>query len=260
MVLRRRPAQAVERAEENRPGAGLVGRKLEVLLPGVVPEPGPGAARLQQVEAGPAEEGADSASRATRSERRAEDSFRLTGTLRCDGATVTLPRLGVITTHETTVKLARPAGGRRRADLVGDGDPRRAALARVSRRRRRPGRPVRHIRPGTAIGIDIGVKTLITGADHQGTVIVIRGPRPLRAGLRRLRRASRAHARKPLGSARRRRAAARLAACTPGSRTSALTRCTRPPAMLAARYETIVAEDLNVAGDDPQPPPRPRHR
>ncbi|MFD0854219.1 hypothetical protein ACFQ07_18420, partial [Actinomadura adrarensis] len=35
------------------------------------------------------------------------DSFRLTGTLRCEGRTVTLPRLGTIATHESTRKLAR---------------------------------------------------------------------------------------------------------------------------------------------------------
>jgi transposase len=39
--------------------------------------------------------------------RKRKDSFRLTGTIRCDGNTVTLPRLGVITTHEPTTKLAR---------------------------------------------------------------------------------------------------------------------------------------------------------
>ena len=35
------------------------------------------------------------------------DSFRLTGVIRCDRATVTLPRLGTIRTHEPPLKLAR---------------------------------------------------------------------------------------------------------------------------------------------------------
>src|ERR1700757_166492 len=34
------------------------------------------------------------------------DSFRLYGTLRCTGSSVTLPRLGVIATHESTRTLA----------------------------------------------------------------------------------------------------------------------------------------------------------
>ena len=79
-------------------------------------------------------------------------------------------------------------------------------------------------------------------------MITVPGPRPLRAGLRRLRRASRAHARKKPGSAGRRKAAARLArlhARVANLRADALHKAT---SMLAARYETIVAEDLNVAG------------
>ncbi len=79
-------------------------------------------------------------------------------------------------------------------------------------------------------------------------MITVPGPRPLRAGLRRLRRAARAHARKKPGSAGRRKAAARLArlhARIANLRADALHKAT---SMLAARYETIVAEDLNVAG------------
>jgi len=79
-------------------------------------------------------------------------------------------------------------------------------------------------------------------------VISVPGPRPLAAGLRRLRRASRAHARTKPGSAGRRKSAARLArlhARIANVRADALHKATT---MLAARYETVVAEDLNVAG------------
>src|SRR6266699_522252 len=103
-------------------------------------------------------------------------------------------------------------------------------------------------RPGTAIGIDLGVKTLLTGADHAGHIIAVTGPRALRVSLRRLRRASRAHSRKARGSTNRRKAAARLArlhARVASVRADALHKAT---SQLAGRYETVVAEDLNVAG------------
>ena len=132
---------------------------------------------------------------------RCRDSFRLTGALRCGRDTVTLPRLGTLKTHESTRKLA---------PRLEDGTA-RILSATVSRTAQRwfvsfaveAGQdvPARHPRPGTAIGIDLGVKALITGVDHAGTVIRVPGPRPLTAGLRRLRRASRAHSRKQAGSA-----------------------------------------------------------
>jgi len=105
-----------------------------------------------------------------------------------------------------------------------------------------------HARPGSLIGIDLGVKTLITGVDNAGKVLSVPGPRPLKAALRRLRRASRAHSRKQPGSARRRRSAARLGrlhARIASVRADALHKAAT---MLADRYETVVAEDLNVAG------------
>jgi putative transposase len=180
--------------------------------------------------------------------RKARDSFRLTGTIRCEDDTVRLPRLGVIATSEPTGKLA----GR-----VADGAA-RVLSATVSRTAQRwyvsftveedRDIPARHARPGSAVGIDLGVKTLITGADNTGKVITVPGPRPLKAALGRLRRASRAHSRKQPGSGRRRRSAARLArlhARIANVRADALHKATT---MLAERYETVVAEDLNVAG------------
>jgi putative transposase len=98
------------------------------------------------------------------------------------------------------------------------------------------------------IGIDLGVKALLTGADDRGRVVTLDGPRALRTALQRLRRASRAHSRKASGSANRRKAAARLArlhARVANVRADALHKATTE---LAARYETVVAEDLNVAG------------
>ncbi|MGH3276195.1 MAG: transposase [Streptosporangiaceae bacterium] len=71
--------------------------------------------------------------------------------------------------------------------------------------------PRRHARPGSAIGIDLGVKTLLTGVDDNGQALAVAGPRALRSSPRRLRRASRAHSRKTKGSAWRRESAGRLA-------------------------------------------------
>jgi putative transposase len=180
---------------------------------------------------------------------RCKDSFRLTETtLRCDRASVTLPRLGVVATHESTRKLAR---------RLEDGTA-RILSATVSRTAQRwfvsftveVHRTVsdRHARPGTAVGIDLGVKALLTCVDDAGTVTAVPGPKPLATGLRRLRRASRAHSRKRPGSANRRRSAARLArlhAHIANLRRDALHKATT---MLAAQYKTVVIEDLNVAG------------
>jgi putative transposase len=110
------------------------------------------------------------------------------------------------------------------------------------------GVPRRHARPGSAIGIDLGVKTLLTGVDETGTVVTVDGPKALRFSLGRLRRAGRSCSRKVKGSANRRKAAARLArlhARVANVRADALHKATSG---LARRYETIGAEDLNVAG------------
>jgi putative transposase len=84
--------------------------------------------------------------------------------------------------------------------------------------------------------------------DVRGDVVTVPAPRPLASSLRRLRRASRVHARKASGSANRRKAAARLArlhARVASVRADALHKATSD---LAARYAVVVCEDLNVAG------------
>jgi putative transposase len=176
------------------------------------------------------------------------DSFRLYGALHCGRGVIVLPRLGAIATHESTRKLAR---------RLEDGTA-RILSATVTRTAQRwfvsftveveRDLPARHPRPGSAVGIDLGVKALMTGVDDAGTVITVPGPKPLAAALRSLRRASRAHSRKQPGSMRRARSAARLArlhARVANVRTDVLHKAT---SALAARYETVVAEDLNVAG------------
>jgi putative transposase len=108
--------------------------------------------------------------------------------------------------------------------------------------------PQHHARPGSAIGIDLGVKTLLTGVDDGGNVLIVEGAKPLRVSLQKLRRACRAHSRKSPGSANRRKSAARLArihARIANIRTDILHKAT---SALAVRYQTVIVEDLNVAG------------
>ena len=177
------------------------------------------------------------------------DSFRFsTGAIRCAGATVTLPRLGTVKTYESTRKLSRRLANGTARILS-------ATVTRTAQRwfvsfTAEVDRAVRgqHSRPGSVIGIDLGVKTLLTGVDDEGRRVAVTGPKPLGSALRKLRRASRAHSRKQPGSANRRKSAAVLArihAKVANVRADTLHKATSG---LAARYETIVAEDLNVAG------------
>jgi putative transposase len=180
---------------------------------------------------------------------KARDSFRFgAGVMRCAGRTVTLPRLGTVRTRESTRKLAR---------MLENGTA-RILSATVTRTAQRwyvsfavevdRAIPERHPRPGSAIGIDLGIKTLLTGVDDQGRVVTADGPKALRSSLRHLRRASRAHSRKTNGSTNRRKSAARLArihARVASVRVDALHKATTS---LTARYATVVSEDLNVAG------------
>ena len=176
------------------------------------------------------------------------DSFRLTGDrISCFGKTVTLTRIGTVATHESTRKLAC---------RLGNGTA-RILSASVSRTAQRwfvsftvvvdRSVPPCHSRPGSAIGIDLGVKTLLTGVDVTGNVVTVAGPKPPGSSLRRLHRANQAHSRKANGSANRRKAAARLArlhAHVAGIRADALHKATSD---LASQYAVVVCEDLNVA-------------
>ena len=178
-----------------------------------------------------------------------KDSYRLDGDrAMCSGATVTLSRIGVIRTHESTRKLARRL----------ENGTARILSATVTRTAQRwfvsftveveRSVPEYHARPGSAIGVDLGVKTLLTGVDDAGDVVTADGPKVFRSSLRKLRRASRTHSRKQPGSANRRKHADRLArihARMANVRADALHKATSD---LAQRYETVVAEDLNVAG------------
>ena len=133
------------------------------------------------------------------------------------------------------------------AHLVGDGVGRLSggscrSLSRWSGTRR-AARQARHGGRGRPRGQDAADRGGQPGAADRDL-----RPKSLRAGLRRLRRTSRAHARKQPGSAGRRKSAARLArihARIANVRADALHKATTA---LSARYETVVVEDLNVTG------------
>ena len=109
---------------------------------------------------------------------RCKDSFRFsTGAIGCSGSTVTLPRLGVIRTRESTRKLARrlEAGTARIMSATVSQTAGRWFVSFTVEVERAI--PERHARPGSAIGVDLGVTTLLTGVDDQGTVITVPGPK-----------------------------------------------------------------------------------
>ncbi|MEV6700364.1 IS607 family element RNA-guided endonuclease TnpB [Streptomyces sp. NPDC051453] len=193
-----------------------------------------------------------------KSKRKAGLSCRFTtGTIRVDtdGRHVTLPRLGTIRVHEPTGKLL---------DRVQAGKG-RILSATVRHERGRwfvafqveTAREIKRVaRPGTAVGIDLGVKTLAVLADSTGEIRAVPNPRHLDSALTRLRRASRAVSRRQgpdrragqkaskwweKANAARNRVHHRVA----NLRADALHKLTTA---VAAEYGTIVVEDLNVAG------------
>ena len=108
----------------------------------------------------------------------------------------------------------------------------------------REDREAQQAQQGSAVGVDLGVKTLATLSD--GTVI--ENPRPLRKSERKLKRAQKALSRKVKGSKRRAKArakVARLHARVANQRGDAIHKATT---WLTQTYSDISIEDLNAAG------------
>ncbi|MEV0236333.1 RNA-guided endonuclease TnpB family protein [Nonomuraea sp. NPDC050786] len=99
-----------------------------------------------------------------------------------------------------------------------------------------------------ACGVDVGVKTFATVVDDDGTVTEIHAPKPLKAALRKLRKAGKVVARKKPGSSNRARAVKRLGRVhleVANRRADFLHKTTT---MLARSKRAIAVETLNVAG------------
>ncbi|GHH63851.1 transposase [Streptosporangium violaceochromogenes] len=99
-----------------------------------------------------------------------------------------------------------------------------------------------------ACGIDVGVKTFATIVDDDGAVTEIHAPQPLKAALRKLRKASKAVARKRRGSANQAKAVQRLARVhleVANQRADFLHKTTTD---LARTKRAVAVETLNVTG------------
>ena len=193
-----------------------------------------------------------------KAKRKARMSCRFTtGTIRveADGRHVTLPRLGTIRVHEPTIKLLAHVQAQTARILSATVRHERGRWfasfqAEVKRDLERVARP------DTAVGIDLGVKTLAVIADSTGEIRTVANPGHYGRARKQLRRASRVVSRrqgpdrrtgaKPSkrwekANAQRNKVHHRVA----NLREDALHKLTRS---ITAEYGTVVVEDLNVAG------------
>ncbi len=128
-----------------------------------------------------------------------------TGAMRVepDRRHLTMPVIGTVRTHENTRLIERLiAKGRARVLAITvrrNGTRLDASVRVVVQRPHQPG----VARPGSRVGVDVGVRRLATVANEDGTVIErVENPRPLDAALRELRHVSRARSRCTKGSRR----------------------------------------------------------
>ncbi|MFF8535466.1 IS607 family element RNA-guided endonuclease TnpB [Streptomyces sp. SAS_267] len=193
-----------------------------------------------------------------KSKRKARLSCRFTtGTIRVEpgGRHVALPRLGTIRVHEPTVKLL----GRVQAGTA------RILSATVRHEHGRwfvsfqveTAREFRRVaRPGVAVGIDLGLKTLAVTADSTGEIRQMANPRHLDTALKHLNRASRTTSRRQGPDRRTGRKPSKRWEKANTRRNKVHHRVANLPAdalhklttAVTAEYGTVVIEDLNVAG------------
>ncbi|MER5382894.1 IS607 family element RNA-guided endonuclease TnpB [Streptomyces sp. NPDC002688] len=193
-----------------------------------------------------------------KSKRKARLSCRFTtGTIRVEpsGRHVTLPRLGTIRVHEPTRKLLdrMQAGTARILSATVRHERGRWFVSFQTEVKREIQRVAR---PNTAVGIDLGVKTLAVMADSTGEIRQVSNPRHLDMALQHLRRASRVTSRRRgpdrrtgqepskrwlKANTRRNKVHHRVA----NLRADALHKLTTT---VTAEYGTVVVEDLNVVG------------
>lgn len=163
------------------------------------------------------------------------DSFRLTGSMRSLKRSVVLPRLGEIRTKErTNVK------GRILSVTVSREADRWFVAFAVERKRREYIRTLQE----TAVGVDVGINSFCALSD--GTKI--ESPKPLEHSLKLLKRRSKQHSNKKIGSANRKKSALKLARFHRKIRNRRSDFLHKVSTMLAKTKSVIGVEDLNVKG------------
>jgi putative transposase len=180
-----------------------------------------------------------------------------TGTIRVEagGRHVTLPRLGTIRLHEPTVKLlTRVQAGTARILSATVRRVRGRWFVSFQAEVKRDLERVAH--PDTAVGIDLGVKTLAVMADSTGEIRTVANPGHYDRARKQLRRASRVVSRRQGPDRRTGRKASKRWEKANAARNKVHHRVAnlREDALhklttaVTAEYATIVVEDLNVAG------------
>jgi len=157
-----------------------------------------------------------------------------TGTFRCDGHRIKLPKIGWVRMREQV----RFCGVLKRVTVSREADRWFASILVATQ----DVKPVQQ--PHEAVGVDLGVSSLATLSTGE----TIEGPKAHKTALKRLRRANKALARKRRGSANFRKAKRRLGrlhARVANIRKDATHKLTT---RLAKTYRVIGVEDLNVKG------------
>jgi putative transposase len=188
-----------------------------------------------------------------RFKKKGRDSDRCTfttGAMRVepDHRHLTLPRIGLVRTHENTRKIERLIrSGRARIlsiTLRRRGSRIIASVKVVVRRPQQPG----VTRPDSVVGVDVGVRMLATVATPDAVIVRVENPKALNSALGQLRRLNRQRARRTPGSRQYRDTTiriSRLHARVANIRQTAIHRLT---ANLAKTHGLIVVEGLDAAG------------
>lgn len=161
-----------------------------------------------------------------------KDSFRLTGAIKIQEKTIQLPRLGKINLKEASKLKGKILS----ATITKEADRWFVSLA-VEKEIASP-QPIQ----GEAIGIDVGLTSFATFSN--GTNVL--APKPLAKNLKLLKKASKNHSRKELGSNNRKKSALRLSRLHRRIRNNRKDFLHKETTKLAKTKSVIALEDLNV--------------
>lgn len=164
--------------------------------------------------------------------RGTHDSFRLTGTIKILGKKLQLPRLGLVNLKEEP----KIQGKILSATISKEADRWYVSLS-IEREIADP-KPVQ----GDSVGIDLGLTCFATFSN--GSKII--APKPLAKNLKRIKRASKRHSRKVLGSNNRKKSALKLSRLHRKNRNIRKDFLHKETTQLAKTKPMIALEDLNV--------------